>query len=705
MRVLGDALIPSVQYGSTGYGSVLRKSLQTEKLPELDLLVREAVQNSSDASIGVDHKNVWIDFKYDTFDVDALCNQLGNVGDILRTKMGEYSSFLEIRDRKTTGLTGPYDKDLLHEKDHGNYFKLIFDSGINQTKEGAGGNWGFGKSVYYRVGRAGIVVYYTQIDDENGEGQQERLIVTMVEDESSDRSILRQIVQNPSGRAWWGRRGTSADVVWPIVDPSEIAEFLQIFGLKRFKRGAAGTSIIIPFIDEHRILEDIIPSSAIADDEKNRCIWKDSVPDYIEHALQKWYAPRLQNRGLEGKEQLGNEAKWIRATVNETPILQDEMDPFFRLVQDLYTTALFKCRAIPLTETSRNIKIETREIRLHNEGLTRSTVGYVAYSKVSNHDLYADQAGISPYILTGNFKNNEDENEPIVMFAREPGMVISYSIDGTWSKGVRAPGRNVGSSDEQFIVAFFVPMVDNRFEMNAAGDRSNLYQTLGGYLRACEESDHASWDDNAKYKTISKIKSNVAKKIAEGTKAPDPELISASASRLSGRLGRALLPARGALTNGVVKKKKSKGGAQKGASRGARSSFATNGPAWRKGHIVIPFEMGMGSKGSRRICVEVQAETGTISPEKWLDQIGDVFPIRFVAATASLEKKDGSVLTAACEDGAPIASNGSLTCQLECEAGTSTVVEISCTVPGQLIKGELELAAADKTIECVLKAM
>lgn len=703
MQILGDAQIPRIQYGNTAYGSVLLKSLQTEKLPELDLLVREAVQNSSDASIGVGADNFWIDFNFSTFDIDGLCGQLGAVGSILRDTASKYTSFLEIRDRKTSGLTGPYDKELLHEKDHGNYFKLIFDSGINQTQEGAGGNWGFGKSVYYRVGKAGIVVYYSRIDDGANGGQQERLIVTMVEDQSSDESVLRHVVQNPTGRAWWGRKETDPEVVWPIVDPNEIAEFLRLFGLKRFKDGDTGTSIIIPFIDEQRILEDIIPSGGITDDERNRCTWKNSVPEYIDHALKKWYAPRLHNLKLKDSVLLANGTKWIRATVNGKMIRRDEMDPFFRLVQDLYTTALFRCRSISSLETGQAVKIETKEIRLRGEGLERSVVGCVAYARVSNRELYAGQAGINPYVLTGNFKNNDDENEPIVMFAREPGMVISYSIDGTWSRGVRAPGKNAGSSNEEFILAFFVPMVDNHFESGKSAGRDIQYQTLGGYLRACEESDHANWDDKAKYKTISKMKLNVAKKIAEGAKIPDPELISASASRLSGRLGRALLPARGALEKSV--KRKGKTGTRKTSSGGSRLGFTTEDPIWRKGHIVIPFEMGMGSKECRRIRVEVQAEAGTISPEKWVEQIGGTFPIRFVAASANLKKKNGTTEAAACGHDASSVMEGPLTCCLKCEAGVSTVVEVSCSVPGQLISGELELAATDKTIECVLKAM
>ena len=36
---------------SVSYGSVTLKSLQNDNIPELDLLVREAIQNSSDASL------------------------------------------------------------------------------------------------------------------------------------------------------------------------------------------------------------------------------------------------------------------------------------------------------------------------------------------------------------------------------------------------------------------------------------------------------------------------------------------------------------------------------------------------------------------------------------------------------------------------------------------------------------------------------
>lgn len=698
MAIFGDPLMPAIEYSGAAYGSAFLKSLQTEKLPELDLLVRESVQNSSDASIGINHKNFWIDYIYRDFDPSKLFEEMRGIEEPLRMRYGsEKQYFLEIRDRKTSGLTGPYNKDELAESDHGNYFKLIFDSGINQTQQGAGGNWGFGKSVYYRVGSAGLVIYYTRVAD-NGEGvPEERLVATMVENESGSGSILKSVVKNSTGRAWWGRRTTEKRVIWPVVDHDEIRDFLSIFGLDPFSEDETGTSVIIPFVDEDELLEDVIPRGGASEDEIERCVWSKSVPAYLEHALQKWYAPRLRNREL---EKLGGGNKWIRATVNEQLLKNDEtMNPVFGLVQELYNVALFKCRGVEYASKVLSIKCEGVDIR--NEGLARSNVGYVAYVKLTSRDIFGPRAGISPYILTGNFKNSDEENEPIVMFAREPGMIISYSIDGTWSNKVKAPAKNAGSSDDEYIFAFYVPRVDNEFEEDAPDNRRRTYGDLGGYLRKCEESDHASWEDKAKFKLISKIKHGAARKVSAGTRVDDLTTVSASASRLSGRIGRALMPTRGALAKPT---KPRIGGSGSGAG-GLKPSFTTSDPYWRAGALIVPFEMGMGGKANRQIRIEVQTEGGTLSPETWSKDIGTKFPIEFTEAAAEVGKADGSKVRVSCTTFAQEASEYPLKCALLDRSGASTVFSVDCEIPGQLIKGEVGLRSADKTIECVVKAV
>lgn len=714
-QILGEALIPQVDYTSTSYGSVLLKSLQTEKLPELDLLVREAVQNSSDAAL--DYKesdSVWIDFKYKNFDAEALCEQLGAIGREIgknRPDIISCKKCLEIRDRKTTGLTGPYKKEELNKSDHGNYFKLIFDSGINQTQAGAGGNWGFGKSVYYRISRAGIVVYYSQIrlggaNDENSPTE-ERLVVTMVEDESRDDSILSSIIQSPSGRAWWGRIDTDRNTVLPITDHNSIEALLNIFGLEPFEEGETDTSVIIPFIDEDKTMSDIIPNDSISEDVSARCVWKNSVPLYIKHALQKWYAPRLGNKALNN---LDGAAKKIRATIHEDSsketIRPQNMDCLFKLVQDLYNAALYACKKKNAPECSFPIQIKTQAISIRREGLAPGPVGYVAYAKASKQDIYWLQASLSPYILTGNFNNNEDENEPIVMFAREPGMIISYSIDGTWSKAVKAPINNAGSSSDEYIMAFFVPIVEKKFDADS-GCRAAEYGALGGYLRKCEDSDHASWEDKAKFKLISKIKNNVGKKIAEGTRPAETAAVAASASRLSGRLGRALMPSKGLLAGSNDKKGPSKKGGENGGGSpsGARTTFKTKDPIWKEGALIIPYEMGMGAKAKRTIQIEAQTEAGTLPPKTWNDEIGSAFPASFSRATAVLRKTDGSEDSIECSLPSCSQQFGAISAQLHIVGGSATAFEISCNVPAQLISGELELITSDKTIECVLKAI
>lgn len=698
MSLFGEPLIPSAGYDSPVYGSTFLKSLQTEKLPELDLLVRESIQNSSDASIGMEGKNFRIDYRFEEFDPKELLGHLGAVGKHLRRRYASGSHYLEIRDSKTSGLTGPYKSDELVDTDHGNYYKLIFDSGINQTQEGAGGNWGFGKSVYYRVSGAGIVIYYTKIADDGFGLPEERLIITMVEDQSSEDSVLRKLVKNPTGRAWWGQSGHNDGVVWPITSPDAIKEFLEIFRLKPFKEKDTGTSVIIPFIDEKKLLEDVIPSDGATEDELDRCIWKDSVPEYLIHAIQKWYAPRLRNKHL---EELEDGSKWIRATVNEVPLKNDDsMNPVFRTVQELYNTALFKCKGKDYVSDVSSIKC--KGINVRKEGLSRENVGYVAYVKLSSRELYGSHAGISPYILTGNFKNNDDENEPIVMFAREPGMVIAYSTDGTWSKNVKAPAKNAGSSDDEYIFAFFVPRVDNEFEKDFEGLRRETYYNLGGYLRKCEESDHASWEDKAKFKLIGKIKAGVSRKIADGMKSADSSMVNASASRLSGWIGKALMPPRGY----AAKPRRKPGGSGLGGSPGgARTYFETGTPEWEEGLLVLPFAIGMGEKDARLIKIEAQSEGGTVSPEVWARDIGTAFPATIESATVGLTNLVGEEFTVLCKAFGSRLSDGPLSAEIMEIGNLPTQLFVECAIPGQEIKGILKLRSADKTIELAVKAV
>ena len=69
---------------SVSYGSVTLKSLQNDYVPELDLLVREAIQNSSDASLEEAGDSFKVNFTTGYFcpmglDIALLIKKVGNI--------------------------------------------------------------------------------------------------------------------------------------------------------------------------------------------------------------------------------------------------------------------------------------------------------------------------------------------------------------------------------------------------------------------------------------------------------------------------------------------------------------------------------------------------------------------------------------------------------------------------------------------------
>lgn len=62
------------------------------------------------------------------------------------------------------------------------------------------------------------------------------------------------------------------------------------------------------------------------------CRWKDDIVEYIKLAGFKRYAPKIFNKHL--SEISGQ--KWLAVRVNNEPIKDNNMRPFFQLVQELY---------------------------------------------------------------------------------------------------------------------------------------------------------------------------------------------------------------------------------------------------------------------------------------------------------------------------------------------------------------------------------
>ena len=672
---------------SVSYGSVTLKSLQNDNIPELDLLVREAIQNSSDAALQEADDSFTVKFNTGTFVPARFNTNLSGIESILDEMFsGETADFLEIRDTKTQGLTGPLRIDDMLSDDHGNFFKLIFDTGKKQTQVGAGGNWGFGKSVYYRVGM-GIVVFYSRIKIEGS--YESRLISTLVENEENPDAILAKINPRSAGKAWWGIKEGKDDFL-PITDDELILEILNVFGIPAFRPNETGTSIIIPYIDKQKLLKNIIPEEAnISDDIRARCTWASNFEEYLILAIQKWYAPKIHNQHL---KEFCNK-KWLRVYVNNKPIRYDTMLPFFKLVQELYTIAIAKtydydyqsewlsnaiCSAVPIRnyfDTSEN----------------SSTAGYVAAIRINTEDMYGGQNYMDPCIYTRHFENDPDINEPIVMYSRDPGMVIEYTIAGPWVKGITPP-----ECSDEYIFAFFVPITTKKLKADLS-EKKYADMELGEYLRECEASDHMGWKDPANMQVVERIQKNTVNQIFGKIVSLKTRQIEATASKLSGKLGRKLLPRIG---YGRVPR----GGGSGGSSGGSKlnnveiniiSSNIT------EAELTIEYELKLtNGKKTAELTVLIDSEGGLIDPKAWRNDIGTEFPVEFTEVTihslSSTTEEEKIFTDVFCNKDHIRMRNQYIELNLdnvdEVYAGFKIVSNISSPV----IKGKMKLKTADK---------
>ena len=683
---------------NSSYGSGVLKALQNDNIPEVDLLVRESIQNSSDASLGEPKNFFNVNFNYNTFNPTRLNALLMDISEILDRRFpGEEADYLEIRDMQTSGLTGKTRAKGYRLPDHGNFIKLVFDTGKEQTNnEGgkAGGSYGYGKSVYFRVG-IGLVIFYSHIKTETA--YESRLIAELVEREGTNNSILSKIRPDSVGRAWWGRKyGVEEDEIEPITDENEIKEILDIFGIEPFLDDETGTSIIIPYIDKKALLEGIFPENCdISDEIISMCSFKDDIVEYTKLAIQKWYAPKLDNKNLKGY----SDQKRLVARVNDEPIRFQDMRPLFQLVQELYTSALSansNGRQTYLSEKFEGIKC----VQIPSTKIEGEKAGHVATIIVNSSDLGSTGTIIPPKAYLRMF-NTLSNNDPIVMFARAAGMVLDYKVDTEWTKGLIKP-----EGDDNFLISFFVP--DCSLQVKKSAWNSGLENNdFGEYLRRCEKSDHMDWKDESKQTIVTNIKNQVVKKINNCYKKQDPSELAGAASRLSGKLGRRLLPRLG------YGKKTGGGSGGSGGGSGKICNFVLELSSSTYNGNSVSMEFKMTFKNNLKVIllgIFVESEVGLMDAKTWASDIGTAFPITVPLICNCQTYAANSGKTADFDSGCgpdcrQIKNEFTQLELIYTEEGNVLGIKVQNLITNAVVTGRIVLASADKKYCCTLKEL
>ncbi len=592
-------------------GSKIKKLMQNYSIPNIDILVREVIQNSLDAA-RIDVNNIQIKFKTGAFDHDEFIKTVPRIKHIFLANYKEKSyDYIYLRDFKCTGLVGNLDDTKVNKqnlKDE-NLYNLVFDAMNPQSKIDAGGSWGIGKSVYYRFG-IGLVFYYSRIVNSNGK-YESRLIGTFIEDENNPSKFIKD--NDSTGIAFFGRFGINGNVI-PIVDDREINDFLDIFDIAPYSNDETGTTVIIPFLNKEKALSnnrnsdffdnlDIVPR------------WFNDFEKYLMNSIKRWYFPRLSNRSYRGI--------WLEAYVNDVLVNPLSFEPVFKEMQIMYNLSLEM-------KNKSNDGYITKVIENRNLG----ALGAYTYKILNKEDLLMTPPNNypSPHFFLGLY--DVETNRPIVAFSRKTGMIISFEYESKWVD------YSIVMNEGQYLLSIFVlnsNLMDGRFEE---------------YVRKLEKADHSSWEDQDiitfelffANKPIAKIQRAIKKILKEEFVIKEEGLIKTSPRALQAKLGKLLLPPEG-FGNGpsyqpnTTKKKHRNYGLAINKKKTLKSVFLDY--SFMNGELIITNKILLTS-GSFVVDFVPYVSTdsnASIGVESWIE-MGNLLPICLKSITIDLHKEN-----------------------------------------------------------------
>lgn len=621
----------------TESGSSLLRLIQNQDMPLLDLLVRESVQNSLDAvKKGAPYANV--DFHTGSFISRELNKHFEKVDKALDKKFpyekGPYD-FIEIRDTNTNGLTGPVRYDDVKNNEFGNLLKLVYEICKPQQAEGAGGSWGLGKTIYFRLG-IGLVIYYSRIL-QNGK-YISRLAACFVEDETKSNSVIPYDKSGVKrGIAWWGAQdGIMSKHTVPTENEKEILQILSVFGLSPFSGKETGTSVIIPYINSKKLLNE---TYAINEEIEHKPYWTNSVDAYLNVAVQRWYAPRIENRFYPY-------GSYLSTSVNGKKILPEKMLPLFRVMRELYIRT-FNDKAEPDAMLSREgIEVRKEEINLRNVFANGQTAGWLTFVKLSTEQLkmLPPDNEKSPYHQISNKHVLMDNgNVPVIMYTRCPGMIVGYDYNGAWTH------RMPHTSENEFVIGLFTLNTKNTLKIPNTNQTKPV--TLEEYIRQGEKADHASWADRIvkgrNFFIVQNIQKNVIRKIAANYSEKNNDVAEKKNIGLGHALADILLPSSdfGRMASSPT----SKSGDGNGTSGSRKKAYfnITGSPLYSSGKVTYNFEMCIKDNS----CITellVVTDFKKLRADSWenKDEIGKKFPLSLIDFTVSDCRKNTKTVKA-----------------------------------------------------------
>lgn len=237
----------SEPYQPTGgiAGEGVKNQLGRPDLEPLELLVREALQNSWDAGEHPDREAVRVKLETYVLEPDQKATLSDEVlvdpppGLELSEPLDKSDRLLVVADRGTIGLAGPVRADVVvPEGEATDFVDFIRNVGQPPDRAFGAGSFGYGKGAFYLVSAANTIVVHTRT---RFEGRIESRLIASALGNHVIESCPGEPSRRLTGRHWWGVVGTDG-----LVDPllgDEADELALRLGLPAWEGDELGTTV------------------------------------------------------------------------------------------------------------------------------------------------------------------------------------------------------------------------------------------------------------------------------------------------------------------------------------------------------------------------------------------------------------------------------------------------------------------------------
>ncbi len=422
------------------YANSVTRTMKSQALSAWDMFTREALQNSWDAR---DQKSQddGVTFAVDFFDLDteqvhALDSDVFGHDYSGIPKLGEAfnsgkMSALCVSDSGTHGLRGPSVATAATDGPT-DFNSFIRNIGRSDTKEVAGGTYGFGKGVFFIASSVQTIVVYTRTTDEKN-NRVNRLIAMANADDFSEGDVAY------TGRHWWGEYAveeTGADRT-EFAEPyvGETADRIaSVLGLDAYFNDDRPTGTTIMILEPNLSIED--------EDGKSPNDPQRAVLKQIASSLTRWAWPHMLDVDT-GMDPIEFAVSYRREQLRITP---PKEDPALKHFVSAYYEAL---KARP---TSANKWEQRFNGRTATVAASRPKKDLGILSLIDLHEPVSEQKTIV---------NREISSHVATM--RKPRMIVEYYKAPESSTGKPYCGVFIADDDADVVFARSEPAAHHQW--------------------------------------------------------------------------------------------------------------------------------------------------------------------------------------------------------------------------------------------------